>query len=165
MPAPALHRPADHHRAGVLVTRGELIRTKPELVAAFVKSTQKGWQDYITDPTLGNKSILDANQHGMTSEALQFGSKALVELAKPGEMSLDQVGLMTMDRWKALVDQMVEIKLIESGKVKPEDCFTDRFIGVAGSSSSVDSISSSRAPTRYERRSDTDCGGTVPNTC
>ena len=125
--------------SSVLVTRGELIRTKPELVKAFVKSTQKGWQNYLTDPTLGNKSILDANQHGMTSDALQFGSKALVELAKPGEMSIEQVGLMTMDRWKALVDQMVEIKLIEPGKVKPEDCFTDRFIGEP-SASTDDSV-------------------------
>ena len=123
--------------SSVLVTRGDLIRSKPELVDAFVKATQKGWRNYITDPTLGNKSVLAANQHGMTSDALQFGSKALVDLAKPGDMSLDQVGLMTMDRWKALVDQMVEIKLIEPGKVKPEDCFTDRFIGESGASSAT----------------------------
>jgi len=124
--------------SSVLVTRGDLIRSDPELVDAFVKATQKGWRNYITDPTLGNKSVLAANQHGMTNDALQFGSKALVDLAKPGDMSLDQVGVMTMDRWKALVDQMVEIKLIEPGKVKPEDCFTDRFIGESGASAAID---------------------------
>lgn len=114
--------------SSVLVTRGDLIREKPELVAAFVKATQKGWQTYVSEPTEGNKAILAANQHGMTAGALEFGSKALVTLARPDEMPLAEVGKMSAERWKSLVDQMSEMKLIEPGSVKYEECFTDQFI-------------------------------------
>ncbi len=114
--------------SSVLVTRGELVRTQPELVAKFVEATRKGWQNYLSDPVLGNQAILDANKHGMTDAALTFGSIALVELARPNGMALENVGMMSQDRWKALVDQMIEIKLIKDGDVQPEDCFTNRFI-------------------------------------
>lgn len=116
--------------SSVLVTRGELIRKNPELVAEFVKATQKGWQNYISDPVEGNKAILAANQHGMTAGALEYGSKALVELARPNDMPLGEVGKMSADRWKSLVDQMQEMKLIEPGTVKAEECFTDQFITI-----------------------------------
>ena len=116
--------------SSVLVTRGELIRKNPELVAEFVKATQKGWQNYIINPVEGNKAILAANQHGMTAGALEYGAKALVELARPNDMPLGEVGKMSADRWKSLVDQMQEMKLIEPGSVKAEECFTDQFITI-----------------------------------
>lgn len=114
--------------SSVLVTRGELIRTKPEMVAKFVEATKKGWQKYVTEPAAGNKAILAANQHGMTAGALEYGSTALVELARPDDMPLEEVGKMTSERWKSLVDQMVEMKLIKPDTVKFEECFTDQFI-------------------------------------
>jgi NitT/TauT family transport system substrate-binding protein len=114
--------------SSVLVTRGELIRKNPELVQQFVAATKKGWQKYVTEPSAGNESILAANQHGMTSGALDYGSKALIELARPDDMPLEEVGKMTSDRWKSLVDQMVEMKLIKPDTVKFEECFTVQFI-------------------------------------
>lgn len=114
--------------SSVLVTRGELIRDQPKLVAEFVAATQKGWQNYISDPTQGNVAVLAANQHGMTSAALEFGSKALVELARPDGMPMEQVGRMTTERWQALIDQLVEIKVIQPGSVNASECFTDRFL-------------------------------------
>lgn len=113
--------------SSVLVTRGDLIKNKPELVAKFVEATTKGWRKYVEDPTEGNKSILAANEHGMTAAALEFGSKALVELARPDGMPVNEIGKMSADRWTALVNQMVEMKLIEPDSVKPEDCFSDQF--------------------------------------
>lgn len=114
--------------SSVLVTRGELVRDQSEMVARFVKATKKGWQHYLTDSTQGNQAILAANQHGMTAAALEFGSRALVELAQPDNMPLEQVGKMTAERWQSLVDQMVEIKVIEPGAVNPAECFTDQFL-------------------------------------
>jgi len=114
--------------SSVLVTRGELVRKNPELVRAFVEATNAGWQHYLTDPEKGNAAILAANQHGMTADALTFGSAALVSLARPDDMDIDQVGKMTDERWTQLVDTMVQLKMIEAGKVKPEDCFTNQFL-------------------------------------
>lgn len=114
--------------SSVLVTRGELIRKNPELVQQFVEATKKGWQKYVTEPSAGNESILAANQHGMTAGALEYGSQALIELARPDDMPLEEVGKMTSERWKALVNQMVEMKLIKPDTVKFEECFTDQFV-------------------------------------
>jgi len=114
--------------SSVLVTRGELIRKQPELVREFVAATRLGWQNYITDPAAGNVAILAANQHGMTREALEFGSKELVELAMPEPLALADVGVMSAERWQTLVKQMEDVKLIKSGAVKPEDCFTLDFL-------------------------------------
>jgi NitT/TauT family transport system substrate-binding protein len=109
--------------SSVLVTRGELIRTDPELVARFVEATEQGWRNYLTDSEKGNAGILAANQHGMTAGALAFGSEALMDLARPDNFPVERVGEMTLERWTSLVDQMVEIKVIKPGEVKPVDCF------------------------------------------
>ncbi|MGV3486575.1 MAG: ABC transporter substrate-binding protein [Planctomycetaceae bacterium] len=114
--------------SSVLVTGGELIREQPELVREFVAATKKGWQNYMTDPSLGNAAILAANQHGMTADALRFGSQALVELARPDDMPLEQVGKMSAERWQALIDQMIEIKVIEPGAVDANACFTTEYL-------------------------------------
>ncbi len=114
--------------SSVLVTRGDLVRKNPELVAEFVNATRTGWQNYIREPEVGNQAILAANSHGMTAAALEFGSAALVKLAQPNSMPDAEVGKMTLARWQSLVDQMVEIKLIEPGAIKAADCFTDQFL-------------------------------------
>lgn len=117
--------------SSVLVTRGELIRTNPELVAKVVRATRAGWKKYVTDPAAGNELILKANQHGMTAAALEFGSKSLVELARPDDMPVEEVGKMTADRWKSLVDQMIAIGAVkpdEVPNVKYEECFTLQFL-------------------------------------
>ncbi len=117
--------------SSVLVTRGELIRENPELVAKVVKATRAGWQKYVTSPQAANELILKANQHGMTAEALEFGSKSLVELARPDGMPVEEVGKMTAERWKSLVDQMIAIGAVkpdEAANVKYEECFTLQFL-------------------------------------
>jgi len=114
--------------SSVLVTRGDLIRKQPEMVRDFVAATRLGWQNYITDPAAGNAAILAANQHGMTAQALDFGSKELVQLAMPEPLTVADVGIMSAERWQTLVKQMEDVKLIKAGSVKPEDCFSLDFL-------------------------------------
>ncbi|TWU47193.1 NMT1/THI5 like protein [Rubripirellula tenax] len=114
--------------SSVLITSGKLIREQPELVRTFVKATQQGWANYLADSKLGNEAILSANEHGMTQEALDFGSKELTPLALPEGMAIDQIGAMSQARWKTLVDQMDALDPGAAGKVKAEDCFTDQFL-------------------------------------
>ncbi len=114
--------------SSVLVTTGDLIRSDPELVHRVVQATRRGWQNYLTDPAKGNSAILKANEHGMTSEALDYGSDALRSLAMPGDMSIESVGMMTLDRWTELVDQFKQLDAKAVGGVKPEECFTTKFL-------------------------------------
>jgi NitT/TauT family transport system substrate-binding protein len=112
----------------VLITTGKLIRERPELVRRFVHATRLGWQNYLSDPARGNAAILDANEHGMTAEALKFGSEGLRSLAIPEGFTVDQVGSMSEERWNTLVDQMDELKLVDADKVKATDCYTTQFL-------------------------------------
>jgi NitT/TauT family transport system substrate-binding protein len=111
-----------------LVTTGDLIRGDPDLVRRVTQATQLGWQNYLTDPGPGNAAILAANEHGMTSEALVYGSRELVTLAMPDDLPIDSVGMMTLERWQALVDQFKKVDAQAVGDVKPEDCFTTEFL-------------------------------------
>ncbi|MGB7325806.1 MAG: ABC transporter substrate-binding protein [Rubripirellula sp.] len=114
--------------SSVLITSGKLIREDPEQVRKFVQATQQGWKNYISDSSVGNAAILAANKHGMTSDALRFGSKELVPLALPEEMSIEKIGDMSLGRWATLVKQMDELDPGSAGKVNPEECFTDEFL-------------------------------------
>ncbi len=114
--------------SSVLVTSGKLIKENPQLVGQFVRAARRGWQNYLTDPDKGNQAILAANEHGMTPEALQFGSVELRPLAQPAGMDIERVGNMTAERWEQLVGQMVELKLVDPSKVKAADCFTTEFL-------------------------------------
>lgn len=127
----------------ILVTRGELIRKEPEMVRAFVAATIEGWRQYVEGPAKGNQAILAANEHGMTAEALDFGVKKLRPLAVPETMTPNDLGKMEPARWKKLVEQMEGLKLIEPGKVKPEECYTLEFLDpstgpIAASGQSLD---------------------------
>lgn len=114
--------------SSVLITTGKLIREQPDLVRKFVQATCLGWQNYLTDPTLGNEAILAVNEHGMTAEALEFGSRELKSLVLPGDMTLEKVGQMSLDRWTQLVEQMDSFDPNSAGTVKPEECFTTEFL-------------------------------------
>ena len=114
--------------SSVLITSSQLIRDDPQLVRAFVQATRRGWQHYLAQPSLGNAAILSANKHGMTAETLDFGTEGLRALALPQGMPAEELGTMSSERWKTLVDQMVLLKLVDPSKVKPEDCFSTEFL-------------------------------------
>ncbi|WP_168563869.1 ABC transporter substrate-binding protein [Crateriforma spongiae] len=114
--------------SSVLVTTETLIEEQPELVRKFVQATRQGWQHYFDNPALGNAAVLDANQHGMTAEALQFGVEQMKPLAVPQDMTSQDIGMMTLDRWQTLVEQMDSLDPQRAGKVRPGDCFTTAFL-------------------------------------
>ena len=114
--------------SSILITTGDMIRSNPEKVRRFVQATRTGWRNYLRDPKLGNQAILAANEHGMTEEALEFGSSGLRTLALPEGMDLEQVGIMSSERWTTLVEQMDRLEPEQTGKVKPQDCFTNEFL-------------------------------------
>ncbi|MCC9603923.1 ABC transporter substrate-binding protein [Stieleria sp. JC731] len=114
--------------SSVLVTTGKLIRENPAMVQTFVDATREGWKRYLTDGAKGNKLILSINEQGMTEEALQFGAESMVDLAMPNDASIDTVGSMTSERWQTLYEQLVELKVVESDKVKADECFTLQFL-------------------------------------
>lgn len=114
--------------SSVLITTGKLIKEQPQLVEAFVKATQAGWESYFKDPTKGNKDILSANDHGMTADVLKYGSEQMRKLAMPPGEQSTVFGRMSLTRWTELVEQMDALDPSQAKLVKPEDCFNDEFL-------------------------------------
>lgn len=117
--------------SSVLVTTDEYLANHRDDVMAITEATRQGWVNYLRDGTTANAAILEANSHGMTPEALEFGGQQFSALSKPsGEDS--EIGSMTLERWQTLVKQMEELELIEAGSVRPEDCFVDLSVSLGG---------------------------------
>ena len=114
--------------SSVIVTTGKLIDEQPDLVQAFVDATREGWRNYLSDSAAGNKLILQANEHGMTAEALEFGATVMRELAMPDGVQPDSVGTMIDERWRSLFDQLAKLKLVDPSKVDVSDCYTLQFV-------------------------------------
>jgi NitT/TauT family transport system substrate-binding protein len=114
--------------SSLLVTTGDMIRNQPAQVQTMVDVTLAGWRSYITNPEAGNELILKANKHGLTSDTLKYGVTKLRELAMPNDMSIDQVGVMTDERWTTLIQQMDDLDPAAAGKVKASDCYTLEFL-------------------------------------
>lgn len=111
----------------LLATTTEYTKKNPELVKRMVQACQEGWQKYLSEPEETNKFILTQNEHGLTTEALAYGVEKMKPLCINGAVKLENVGAMTAERWSELVSQMVELKLIDSAKVKAADCFNSSF--------------------------------------
>lgn len=111
----------------VLVTSGKFLKANEDVVARMVRESVRGWMYYIVRSASANIRIMELNPE-MGQEILRFGADRL----KP--MVLDQVskeagvGAMSMERWQTLHDQLVELEMIETGKLDPADAFTTKFL-------------------------------------
>lgn len=107
--------------ATVVVTRRALLREKPDLVRSFVEATREGWKSYLADPRATNGLLGKLNP---AMDAVSLADAA--EAQKPLIEGKDGAGLghMTRERWAALVDQLLSIKLIDS-KPNVDELFTN----------------------------------------
>jgi len=107
--------------SSVLITHEDLIREQPELVQKFVRASVKGWKDYLLrDPAKVHAHIHGLNPE-MPIEVLDQGLDSLKKLCRNEQGQI--TGEMTLSRWKTLVAQLVQIKLLESGSIKPQVTF------------------------------------------
>ena len=105
----------------LLIATQQRIASEPKLIEKIVRASQKGWIHYLKDATKTNEHIHSLNKE-MGSAILAFGAKTLQSLCLPDELSEDQLGKMTLERWTQLRDQLIEIELIDD-TVNPVDAF------------------------------------------
>jgi len=111
----------------VLVTSGDTIKNRPELVRKFVAASIRGWQTYLERPDETNRYIHEINPE-MGLEILTFGVQSLRPLCADGLASLKSLGRMTAERWKTLADQLVEADVLTATRVQPLRAFTTEFL-------------------------------------
>jgi NitT/TauT family transport system substrate-binding protein len=107
----------------VVICKGELLKAHPDEVKSMVEACREGWQDYLDHP-----DPVNAVMHGLNPDMdLQtFGEaataqKPLIETDETRKMGL---GTMTLDRWKTLASQLVDLGVID-GSVDPGGCFVN----------------------------------------
>jgi NitT/TauT family transport system substrate-binding protein len=106
--------------ACVLMSTDKYVAENKDIARRMVAACVEGWQQYLRDPAKTNEYILKQNQQGMTKEALDYGAVAMKELCLPAGMSESDLGIMTAERWSTLFQQMVDLKLIDPAKIKPD---------------------------------------------
>lgn len=111
----------------LLVTSGEMIRSRPALVRRFVAASVRGWQTYLERPEETNRHIHEINPE-MSLAILAFGVKALRPLCIDGRQNPNALGRMTAERWRALAAQLVEAGVITAELADPSGAFTNEFL-------------------------------------
>lgn len=118
-----------------LLSTNDVISKQPELARKMVRASIRGWQKYLEDPQSTNAYILKQNEQGMTLEALDYGVKKLQELCLPNGMEPSALGKMEASRWQELHRELVNLKLIQPSKVRPEEAYQLDFLSAANSDS------------------------------
>jgi NitT/TauT family transport system substrate-binding protein len=102
----------------VLATSDAYAKAHPDTVRAMTDACRDGWLAYLQDPAATNSymhtlnSAMDEHTFHDAAEA----QKLLIQL--PG----GTFGEMTVDRWKTLVQQLIDLKAIDK-PVPAEECF------------------------------------------
>lgn len=95
----------------VLAVREEMLDSEPEVVARLVEAVAEGWEAYLGDPATVNRIIGGLNPD-FTPRTLELAASRLPRFVRSEDTDVHGLGWMSEDRWKTLVDQMVEIEEI-----------------------------------------------------
>ena len=116
--------------ASALIATEETVAQRPGLVAAVVAASRAGWARYLEAPDSTNRRIHELNPE-MDVEILGEGAELSRDLVLDPVAREHGIGYMELARWAVLLEQMVASGVVGAGQVRPEDCFTDRFLPAA----------------------------------
>ncbi|WP_151795862.1 ABC transporter substrate-binding protein [Acinetobacter soli] len=113
---------------GILVTRNDLVQTKPEVLQRFVKASMEGWKIYLKNPAPGNALIKKENRN-MDDALLAFGVAQMKSLGliEGGDAKTMGIGVMTDARWSKTRDFMVQSKLLKP-QTQWKSAYTLQFV-------------------------------------
>jgi NitT/TauT family transport system substrate-binding protein len=114
---------------GLIQTRRDLVKNKPDLVKRFVDASIEGWYSYLYgDPAPGNGLIKRDNPE-MTDELLAFGREQMKEhgIVGSGDATSLGIGAMTVARWRDFYETMAKAKLYPEG-LDYRKAFTLEFV-------------------------------------
>jgi NitT/TauT family transport system substrate-binding protein len=110
--APVVHLIADAGFASycdLLLVQTRMVKTRPEIVRAFVEASIEGWYSYLyDDPAPGNALIRAANRD-MTEDTITNAIRLLKQhgIVDSGDSLTLGIGAMTDARWKEFFDTTV----------------------------------------------------------
>eukprot|EP00913_Durusdinium_trenchii_P023450 g22028.t1 len=111
----------------VLITNRKTLNQNPELIRKMVTASIQGWRNYLESPRRTNRHIHKLNKE-MEPKILAFGAENLKPLCKSKTNGFEEFGNMTLKRWQALADQLVEIGAIKKDRADAKAAFTTKFL-------------------------------------
>ncbi|GAE37041.1 ABC transporter substrate-binding protein [Halalkalibacter akibai] len=110
----------------VLFATKDYIAANKDTVQRFVTSFVEGWNYYEESPYEINEIIHEANPN-LAVEDLEFETDAQKPFVYGGDAEEHGFGYMTEERWKLLIEQLVELGLLEE-EFDANDIFTTEFL-------------------------------------
>ncbi|HXV78706.1 MAG TPA: ABC transporter substrate-binding protein [Candidatus Binatia bacterium] len=107
----------------VVATSESYLKSNPEIVESMIDAVREGWQAYLKDPAKANEYMgrLNPTMDAQTFKESAAAQKPLIESADTERLGL---GAMTLDRWRTLVEQLLELKVVDK-PVEAQACFTE----------------------------------------
>ncbi len=93
----------------VLVTTRERLAQHPDEVRRMVAAVREGWQAYLKDPDATDAKMEQINR-AMDAQTFRDSAEAQADLIRPPDGA--PLGAMTLTRWRTLVDQLTDLKII-----------------------------------------------------
>jgi NitT/TauT family transport system substrate-binding protein len=105
----------------VVAVRGDWLKRNEAAVKAFLRATTVGWAAYLKDPKRSNDHMRKLNP---TIDEATFRESSLVQIPfiETAETKKNGLGTMSVERWKTLVSQLKEVKIVDK-EVDPASCF------------------------------------------
>ena len=108
---------------GVIITTGDRVKNHPDEIEKMAAALRDGWRAYLDDPKPTNDVMAKLNT-AMDAETFEAGAIAQRDLIESSETQKNGLGSMNVDRWKELIDQLVQLKIVEKDKAPvPNKCF------------------------------------------
>lgn len=111
----------------LLIASEKTVNENSQLVEKMTAASVRGWSKYLESPDETNARIHQENPE-MKLDILEFGAAALKPLVLDDVAQAQGIGTMTLERWKTLVEQLVETDQLKPDSVDPAQAFTTQFL-------------------------------------
>ncbi len=113
--------------SSMLFTSERVLADDPQLVRRMVAASARGWKKYLESPEESNRQIHEVNPE-MDLDVLAFGAEAIRPLVLGEDAAETRIGEMTLARWQALAEQLIETGQLKADDVHVERAFTSEYL-------------------------------------
>jgi len=104
---------------GVMITSGETLRKRGDLVKSMVEAVREGWRAYLDDPNPTDQKMHEMNpsMELATFDEIAEAQKPFIETEETRKNGL---GVMTRERWATLAQQLKDLGDVPSAPAPDE---------------------------------------------
>ena len=114
--------------ANMITVQQSLIDSNPDLVQRFVDASIEGWYNYLYGDNTSANALIQKDNPEMTDGQIAYAIDKIKQfgIVDSGDALDKGIGCMRAERYKALFDELVEVKLLKADTDYTK-AFDDRF--------------------------------------